>query len=59
MNKEEYKKYHGWKHCASCGAFLKYEGVWVGESHYDDFATVKCNNPRCKLRKLSETKERR
>ena len=37
--------------CACCGCFLKIEGAWVGESHYDDFAIAICNNPRCKSNK--------
>ena len=40
-----------WPGRCACGCFLTVEGVWVGESHYDDCAKVYCSNPKCKLKK--------
>ncbi len=41
--------------CLTCGCYLKITGAWVGESHYDDFAIVECNNPKCKANRKEPT----
>jgi len=46
------KDYDQWgERCRCCGCFLKIEGAWVGDSHFDESANAICNNKRCRSNK--------